>query len=132
MDLLLKCHNHHKCPLPPSKSTSKVTYKLKVNLRVYGNFLNAHYYRPHSEGCGKVIFSVCVSVHTSTGGGGIPTPFPFRPGKGYPTPCQDLGRGYPPPSRTGMGVPPSRPEKGAPPSGQMPGRGGGVPPAGTS
>ena len=29
---------------------------------------------PASEGWGKVIFSLCVSVHTSTGGGGIPQP----------------------------------------------------------
>ena len=58
---------------------------------------------PASEGWGKVIFSLCVSVYTSMRG----TPFPGQDeGEGTPFPCQD-GGGAPLP-RSGWGVPPVR------------------------
>ena len=80
----------------------------------FWKLLQRSYLPPASEWWGKVIFSVCVSVHTSTGGvlhplmGG--TPFP-GPGGGYPFP--GAGRGYPFPGLNG-GVPP--PGKGVPPA----------------
>ena len=47
---------------------------------------------PASEGWGKVIFSLCMSVHTLTGGeGGVPCPADGV--GGIPIPGQD--RGYP-------------------------------------
>ena len=51
---------------------------------------------PASEGWGKVLFSVCLSVHTSTGGGGLPQP--GLDGGGVPRPGLDGG---------GQGIPQS-------------------------
>ena len=71
---------------------------------------------PTSEGWGKVIFSVCVSIHTSTGGGGVPpsqvqvggTPSQVQVGGGVPPSQVQVGGGvgaYPlPRSRWGAGV----------------------------
>ena len=46
---------------------------------------------PASEGCGKVLFSVCLSVHTSTRGGGVPWSGPD--GGGYPSQVWMVGGG---------------------------------------
>ena len=82
---------------------------------------------PASQGWGKVIFSVYVSVHTSTGGG-----VPHLPMGGYPIPGQDGGYPIPGPDRgqypiigpdggiphprSGWGVPHPRSGQGYPPS----------------
>ena len=65
---------------------------------------------PASEGWGKVIFSVFVSVHTSMGRGGTPS----TDGGGYPLPRSRWGGGLPQPvldrggtpSQVQVGVPP--------------------------
>ena len=70
---------------------------------------------PASEGWEKVIFSLCVSVHTSMGGGGVPQP--GLDGGGYPSqvwmvggvPQQGLDGGGGTSARSGWwGVPPSQ------------------------
>ena len=74
---------------------------------------------PASEGWGKVLFSVCLSVHISGGGthprsgrgGEVPNPR-SRWGEGVPHPRSRWGRGYPIPGQDrvppgpGMGYPP--------------------------
>ena len=68
-------------------------------------------YRPHPKDGGKVLFSVCLSVHTSTGRGGVPqsgldgaAPRPGLDGGGVPQPGLD-GGGVPQPGLDGGGVP---------------------------
>ena len=77
---------------------------------------------PASEGWGKVIFSLCVSVHTSTGGGGVPH---FRSGWGkviFSLVCQST------PRLGGGGYPISGLDWGGGVPHPMSGRGGGYPP----
>ena len=68
--------------------------------------LSNKYLPPASEGWGKVLFSVCLSVHTSTGGRGTRSSLGrggpgLRSGGGYPVsgpggyPVSGLGGGYP-------------------------------------
>ena len=79
---------------------------------------------PASEGWGKVIVSLCVSVHTSTGG------TPFQVYVGYPLPRSRWGY---PLSKSRQGVPLPRSRQGEPPSqvlsggSPFPGPGRGVP-----
>ena len=83
------------------------TFRLSAVTSVHTTFLP-----PASEGWGKVIFSLCVSVHTSTGGGGgagYPIPGLDRGQEGYP--ITGLGGGYPgyPTARSGWwGYPPGQ------------------------
>ena len=99
----------------------------------YWSILVMHFYRPHPEGMGKVMFSpVSVCLLTLGGEGQVPHP---RSGQGgIPIPDQDGGTtylltgGYPHP-RSGWGYPSSR---SAPPpdkqDGVIPHPGGQVPP----
>ena len=84
------------------------TFACSLNILFHGSrklFTNTKGYKadryllpPASEGWEKVIFSVCLSVHT--GGGGLP---PSADGGGYPH--QVLTRGYSHPSQLGGGTP---------------------------
>ena len=72
-------------------------------MRVSGHVMSLTLLPPASEGWGKVLFSVCLSVHTSTGGG-VPqsgmdgrgeVPQPGLDGGGLPQSGVDGGGGYP-------------------------------------
>ena len=111
------------CERIARKRVSHSQSRIRSNCRTLISFLLP----PASEEWGKVLFSVCLSVHISTPGGvGYPkVPHPADRG-GYPIPGLD-GSGYPgvrAPARTGWSTPyldlgwgtPPRPElDGVPP-----------------
>ena len=114
------------------RSTFTVTSSETIahNLTIHGG---PYLLPPASFGCGKVIFSLCMSVHTSTGGiphppsqvwmgGGYPIPgldrgYPITGLDGYPwgTPWPGLDGVPPIPARTVWGTPLARTGWGKPP-----------------
>ena len=62
-----------------SERNAAVSYDITTSYDCIYDIANTlrHFYRPHSEGMGKVMFSHdrCLSAHKGRGGGSIPSPF---------------------------------------------------------